>query len=230
LLTSYAKKCGESRKGADMSPDEMLEALEKIESRTESTLKFVLDAVNHDDAEVRFRAVEKIGEIFEDTELPDSFVAAIKLAMKDADELVRSTSLEVMQCYPAAVSMADVLPYLLDESSLVRGEAAILLGEIQNEGAIGPIHAAIKTAQDPEKAAMYFGLFLLADNGALEGLISLLKSPDYLARCAAANLLPCCASAVNEETIKTALESAATQESSRATASAIREALEELRG
>lgn len=212
-----------------MLPDEILEKMESIEEQSNQSLQLLLSAMIHSDSEVRFRALEKVGELFADQALPDTFLSAVRSAMKDEDELVRSTALEVLQEHPSAVTGIEVLPYLKDGSSLVRGEAAILLGEMQEKTAANYIRESLKIAEDPEKVAMYFGLFLLGTDESLPGLISSLKSPNYIARCAAANLLTACVSVENSAEIIKALEEAASVETSKAAAGSINEALAEIR-
>jgi len=189
----------------------------------------LLQWCSHKDSEVRYRANEKLIEIFSEKDVPANVLQCIRKGLHDRDEFVRCTCLEFLEDHVSLARYDAVAPFLLDKDGIVRGEAAIVLGKIGDKRAVSDIMAAIGKSTDAEKVPLYFGLYLLGVQTALSGLIQLLRSREYIARCAAANILPLCAKDKTKIRIINALSRAMEIENTKAAKSSLVKALEKLR-
>lgn len=209
--------------------ERILQQIEEMQPDAVHADDWLLSLLKHADSEVRMRALEKLGFVLRDKKLTADMCLHLCSALTDEDELVRCASLEALGNHPYCIGTEEIVSLLGDQSGLVRGDAAKLLGMRGDRNAEGTIQQAIAIADEVEQVPMYFALCLLQNSLGLDGLLKLLKSTNYLARCAATNLLPLCVSAANREVILLALTNALADECTVAAKSSISDALAEIK-
>lgn len=208
--------------------EKILQAIEKLPPDAAYVNDWLLSLLKHADPEIRMRALEKLGFMLSNERLTTDMCLHFRKALADEDDLVRCTSLEALGNHSYCIDTGKIVSLLGDKSGLVRGEAAKLLGMRGDKNAMRQIQQAVSIADEVEKAPMYLALYLLKNSIGLDGLLELLKSKNYLARCAAANLLPACISVTNRAVILSALKNALADECTVAARSSISNALAEI--
>ncbi|MDR2688379.1 MAG: HEAT repeat domain-containing protein [Azoarcus sp.] len=198
---------------------------------TRKALRKIKSLLRHGGDWERIRALERLEFVSCGKELRAELCLYLRTALTDENELVRCNALEALGNHPYCIDTEEIVAILSgDQSSLVRGEAADLLGIRGDRSAESSILQAIAIADDEaEQASMYFALCLFQNPLGLDGLLRLLKSTHYLPRCAAANLLPRCTSAANREVVLSALTNALAEECTVAARSSISNALAEIK-
>lgn len=213
-----------------MSTEVILDEIEHISRATPESLDVLMAYADHEDAEVRFRATEALGDLHAGGTLSPRVLGLMQHHLQDPDWLVRFAALETLEDHPAQLPFEAVSACLADEDALVRGQAAITLAQTGDARAAERIAALEPKADAREKASLAFALHLLGEAGALERLIDLLKATSHHARSAAASLLPECVTDANEDNITGALRSALKAEQNDDVREAMEEALDVLAG
>lgn len=211
------------------SLNKSLEKIELISHISESAISELIFFFESTESEIRFRALEKLSDLFYNEDLPNYILSKIHLALEDDDELVRCEALEIFERHTSNIKYEDVLPLLSDDSSIVRSQAAIVLSKTGDQRAIAELNERLVKSGDLEKVSIYYSLYRLGNADTLNSILSLLESDDYLARCASANLLPDCATTFNYRKIISKLELAYKNERTVAALSSIKNSLEFLK-
>jgi HEAT repeat protein len=205
-----------------------LDTVEKIDVLNERSVALLELLCEHVDAEVRFRAIEKIVFLTENIFSVTKFITLVNECLKDSDELVRCTALEFFENHPEVASLDVCIAMLDDSDPLVRTEAARVIGNIKNRDAIPALSRAIQSAEEYEKVSLNFALFQIEPSFGIEPILQLLDSTDYRARVASANLLPVFAGTANAKLVVKRLKLSLLGDDSRASILAKSAAFEEL--
>ena len=147
----------------------------------------LIDVLTDANAEVRMRAAEAIGGLLKNDRCPS---ALVKL-LRDPDELVRVAAAESLETIGDRCALRALLRALKDTSPLVRGYAADAIGQVGTRKNLPALKAALeRETSDISKVGLDRALYQLGEHKVLNDLLILLsESPDYRARCAAANSL-----------------------------------------
>lgn len=98
-------------------------------------------------------------------------------ALRDGDELVRSTAAMSVVFLPSAEAVAALLPLLNDRSPFVRREAAYALGVVGDPGAAGELIRIFRRDKDPEvRSAAAVALGTAGDLAAVDALAASFSS------------------------------------------------------
>jgi HEAT repeat protein len=208
----------------------LLAKIEKLKSASgRKEIKFLIASSSNHDPEVRYRSIERMIEFVCENE---QFVADVQNVIKkhlcDSDELVRCEALEFFEYFGVLEHAESVRHLLHDSSSLVRGQAAMTLAGIGDKESVPQIELALCQAVDVEKAPMFAALIKLGVSYARDGLLKLLNSASYQARCAAANLLDMSINELENQEVVTVLRQALIGETSSAVISSMQNALNRL--
>ncbi|MBK9438257.1 MAG: HEAT repeat domain-containing protein [Chloracidobacterium sp.] len=123
---------------------------------------------------------------------PASRVAA--QALKDPDELVRSTAIGAVIYLPISEATTMIVPLLSDKAEFVRREAAYALGELSSVDAVDPLSLLVRKDRAPiVRAAAAAALGRIGSESGLETLMAVMQrrpSPKdaFLRRAAARSL------------------------------------------
>lgn len=186
-----------------------------------NTLLSLLDASN---SEVRYYAVESL-ESF----TGDDIDQAIIPRLKDSNELVRISSIEVIGNHKYKQAIPFLKQVLSDKSALVRGTAAEILGKLGNKDIAQILEDGLrKETRNSARLGFYLGLYWLGDKTYLDSILSMLKAKSYRVRSATANSLIDLADQENVTKIIESLNKALSKEKTIAVKSSISNALIEL--
>lgn len=200
-----------------------LEEIELIISEEEYGFERLVQLSNDSNCEVRLRAIEALYP-FSDT--PQVIVRA-RESIKDPDELVRITGLELLGDWREMSSLPDIISCLKDDEWLVRANAAITLGKLGDKAAIDAIEAKLDdVSNDEELLRYYIALWCLGEKPYRKKALDFLKNPNYRIRCAVANLLVDCEGYLDRKNFVKELDNALKKEKTEAVRSSIRNALE----
>lgn len=204
-----------------MNTEQKLEEIESITNSTSYLLNRVLELSQDADWEVRYQAIEFIQQ----SGVLDTLKRA-RQGLYDSKELVRVVCLEILGEVHDERSVKDIKSLLNDASSLVRGAAALSLGEIGISGSIDELLSRLQVEDDDEvKIPIYAALYTLGQDEYLENLLEGLSNEYYRVRCASANLLTDIANEHNNSKIVKALSIAFQREETVAASSSIKNAL-----
>lgn len=180
--------------------------------------------LSHDlDPEVRFRAIEKLGQY-----KSDAVRSRVRESLHDPDELVRVACIEILGSWRDSASVGALQNCLSDPERIVRQAAAVSLGQIGDEGIVPELEARIPGTADTEKASYYFALIALGEARYLDAFLNMLASADYRARCIVANLVPSIAARAGKDNVLPKLRSALQTEASAAARSSLSNAIERI--
>lgn len=204
-----------------MNNEQKLEEIESITNQTSNLLERVLELSQDVDREVRYRAIEFIQQ----SGILDT-LKTVRQYLCDSDELIRVICLEILGEVQDERSVKDIDSLLDDESFLVRGAAAISLGEIGISSSIDKLLSRLSVEDDDEvKIPIYSALYSLGQDAYLEKLLDGLNNEYYRVRCATANLLTDITNNHNKAKIIEALSIALQKEETVAASSSIKNAL-----
>jgi HEAT repeat protein len=175
------------------------------------------------DAEVRFRAIEKLGPY-----RSDPVLSRVREGLADPDELVRVACIEILGDWRDSNSVSALQNCLSHPDRIVRQAAAVSLGRIGDERMVPELEARIPGTADTDKAAYYFALAALGEKKYLGALLDILSSADYRARCMAANLIPSIANKAGKDEVLARLHSALQTETTAAARSSLSNAIERI--
>ena len=190
-----------------------------------SDYRKLVNLVRDHDAEVRLRAVERIG-FNGSRETTDLLLAALD----DPDELVRVQGLEELS-YRKDLTDADaerIRPCLDDESKLVRRYAATALAAARDLSAIPLLKERLDRAATAEQSSYCFALVELGEREYLDTALGLLEAECYQTRCSVANRIVDFVDDSNREWIVAALRKAWQTEASRAVRTTIERVQKEI--
>lgn len=137
-------------------------------------------------ARVRAAAVSSLGYLLQGQDCPP----ALANMLVDPDELVRIEACETLGALHDRRTAPALWRAMEDSSPLVRSYAAAALGQIGRRVDISRLRLRLnKEDSDTVKVGIYEALYAMGQKQALDGLISLLRSPDYRVRCATVDVL-----------------------------------------
>jgi len=141
--------------------------------------------LSYDDEEIRFRSVEAF-EYFTQT---DAILKRVYEGLKDDDELVRTTCIELLGEWKNTDSTEMLYTALSDKSEIVRAAAITSLGQIARKDTIWILREKFNNLHGIERASAAMALYTLGQSDYLDELLLLFDDDNYQTRCAAANLL-----------------------------------------
>ena len=202
---------------------DILQEIEALPSKRRRSLRRLLQLADHRDEEVRFRAIERLGEYPSET-----VIRRLHAGLEDTDELVRIACLEILGDWRDEASIDLVTKCLDDDDELVRCAAADALGDIGNTRSVRVLEPRIAEASDRERMSLYAALCELGREKYFERLLNLLKSEDYRTRCAVANTIWQFVNESNKKKVLEKLLESLEVEDTIAARSSIEEAIEDL--
>ena len=203
---------------------DILEEIESLPSKRRRSLRRLLQLADHRDEEVRFRAIERLGEYPSET-----VIRRLHAGLEDTDELVRIACLEILGDWRNEASIDLITKCLDDDDELVRCAAADALGEIGNTRSVRVLEPRIAEASDRERMSLYAALCGLGREKYFEPLLNLLKSDDYRTRCAVANSIWLYVNDSNKKKVLEKLREALEIEDTVAARSSIEEAIKDFK-
>lgn len=99
-------------------------------------------------------------------------------ALRDKDELVRSTAASSVMFLPKSEAAQALVPLLSDKAPFVRREASHALGEVGDTSATSPLVNLLRREKDLEvRSAVAIALGKIGDVSAVESLAAVLRKP-----------------------------------------------------
>jgi HEAT repeat protein len=139
-------------------------------------------------AEVRYRALEKLGQ---DEIVP--IQEELRRAVKDEDEIVRVEAIEIISFRKLETFLNDLIGLTEDSDEIVRAAAAGALGSFEDFPLVSVLENIVRrNLSELEIAEARFALAKLDPqnrNNWLSDLLTQLSSENYLVRCRVANLI-----------------------------------------
>ncbi|MDJ0951258.1 MAG: HEAT repeat domain-containing protein [Alphaproteobacteria bacterium] len=207
-----------------MDNQHKLEEIEALSATSTASLTRLLAYSRDADPEIRFRAIERLGEHRSDPGLKRT-----RDGLCDDDKMVRIACLEIVGDWKDRASLDPVTKCLDDRDVLVRRAAAEALGRIGDPASIRALRSRILRSGDAEKASLFLALYDCGLAEYLGELLGLLESDDYHARCSVANAAAGRTDKTNRTFILSKLEAALARETTQAAGSSLRAAIDEVR-
>jgi HEAT repeat protein len=175
--------------------------------------------------DVRMEALEALSDCAFEFDLE----ALVRKAIRDRDELVRVTAIEIAGEH-GLKSMQDEIVRRLksDRSGLVRSKAAVALGEMHALKARKILEDRLGRAGDEERPGFYYALVKLGARKYLDALMQGLTHDFYRIRCATASLIPGLVEKTDKRLLIRRLKEALEHEETVAARSSLKSALKEL--
>lgn len=210
-------------------PAERAEALRGLaKSNIGGSTPRVIDLLKDRHREVRYEAAHALGRVLAGS---GKAPAGLLRAIGDRDELVRVAASEAAGDIGDTRALPQLRRRLSDRSPLVRSWAASALGWLGSQDVYGALRRASRRDRSSRaRVGIYEALFRLGDHSSLERLLALLRSKQYVVRCAVANTvaeLPL--SRESKDEVRRALREALAAEQTVAATSSLESALRRLR-
>jgi len=198
--------------------------IEGLANGSSNNIQRLLGLTNDIDEEVRFRAFEA----FEHFTPTAAILKKVRQGLKDDDELVRSTCIELIGDWKDKDSTEELYLALSDQSEIVRSAAITSLSQIARKDSIWILKQKFNEWRGVERASAAMALYLLGQADYLDELLSLFDDKDYLTRCATANLVNGFISHKDKNKAITKMKQALLKEDTKAVSSSLREAIKAL--
>jgi len=177
--------------------------------------------------EVRMRALEKMRDYS-----GRRVVSALKYSLRhDGNQLVKIAAIEGMRGLQRGGFAPELQVAMSDKTPMVRGYAAIALGELSGWTALSYISKALSSERSTwARAALRIAAYIAGADSDLREILLLLKSRQYRVRSFVVNNLESLCSRENRQIIRLALQRQLKIESSKAVRSSIKRVLKAMRG
>lgn len=190
----------------------------------EKNKSLLLSLTENQDELIRYGALEALwGYAGEDV------FKAICRRLKDSNDLVRITAVEVLGSLKDMRGEEHLIDALTDENEIVRRNAAEELGMLGSNRALSVLQTYLQNeSSTTAKVGFYVGLYHLGSKIHLMSLLNLLNDPSYEVRCAVANNVVDLVDQENKRLIERALQVALRREPTIAARSTLQSALNEI--
>lgn len=143
-------------------------------------------ALTDRNSEVRFRAVERLGEL----KIQAALLPLLEHLRQDRSPLVRLAAAESLGCLRSKKALQGLVSALTDKDELVRGYAAEAIARIGDRTCAPILRRSLRKEQHPAaRVRLYAAGYRLGDVTMLTKLMNMLHHRSYRVRCAAVNLL-----------------------------------------
>jgi HEAT repeat protein len=165
---------------------EKLTEIEKLDNGSSQNIDRLLELSHDSDNEVRYRSIETFENFDEPTE---AILSRVREGLNDENEIVRTTSIELLGDWEDVDSIEMLYSALDDESDIVRGAALTSLGQMGRKDIIEVVEEKYPGFEGIEKVSAAIALYSLGEKRYLDDLLSFLDDDYYLIRCRTANSL-----------------------------------------
>jgi HEAT repeat protein len=171
-----------------MGSERDLNFIEFADLRVSAQLQKVRRLAGDKNAELRYRALEKLGG-HEIIQIQDE----LQRALKDEDEIVRTEAIEIISFRKLEIFLDDLISLIQDSEEIVRAAAVGALGSFKDSSLISVLENVVKrNLSEMEIAEAKFALAKLDPQNRKNWLLDLstqLNSKNYVVRCRVANLI-----------------------------------------
>lgn len=156
-------------------------------SKDPGSIRLLLSLSSDRDAEVRYEAIDALGNLLERRRCPPRLF----VALRDKNDLVRLETAGALGQIGDRRALRHLWSALEDKSALVRSYVAAAIGQLGSASDLARLKRVMANERSPTaKVGFFDALFSLGDmSSATDGLRRLLQSRNYRVRCAAANTL-----------------------------------------